>query len=117
MLRVQAVLSPCGVTKVRNHLQAQLNSSDYLQSVTPSEEDVSNAIRPRRYQKTPECDREKNNMAEANVVEETIKRLSAHKGVEGILALTGDGIVIRSTLDSTLSTQYAGWVRFLTTCS
>ena len=56
-------------------------------------------------------------MAEANVVEETIKRLSAHKGVEGILMLTGDGIVIRSTLDSTLSTQYAGWVRILTTCS
>lgn len=49
-------------------------------------------------------------MAEANIVEETFKRLGAHKGVEGILVLTGDGIVIRSTLDSTLSTQYAGWV-------
>ena len=49
-------------------------------------------------------------MAEASIVEETFKRLTAHKGVEGVLVLTGEGILIRSTLESALSTQYAGWV-------
>ena len=53
-------------------------------------------------------------MAEANVVEEILKKLSAHKGVEAILVLTGEGILIRSTLDPALSTQYAGWVHILT---
>jgi len=50
-------------------------------------------------------------MAEVNVVEQTVKRLSSHKGIEGILILSGDGIPIRSTLDSDLSVQYAGLVR------
>lgn len=49
-------------------------------------------------------------MAEGNTVEETVKRLTAHKGVEGVMILTGEGILIRSTLDSTLSAQYASWV-------
>ena len=49
-------------------------------------------------------------MAETNIVEETVKRLSMHEGVEGVMVLTGEGIVIRSTLDSTVSTHYAGWV-------
>lgn len=56
-------------------------------------------------------------MAEASIVEETIKRLSSHKGIEGILILTGDGIIIRSTLDAAVSTQFAGWVSRLCTCS
>lgn len=52
-------------------------------------------------------------MAEANVVDEVIKRLTAHKSVEGVLVLTGEGIPIRSTLDNAMSIQYAGWVRVL----
>ena len=49
-------------------------------------------------------------MAEVNVVEQTVKRLSSHKGIEGILILSGEGIPIRSTLESSLSVQYAGLV-------
>ena len=47
-------------------------------------------------------------MSEASVVEETFKRLGSYKGVEGALVLNSEGIPIRSTLDSTLSVQYAG---------
>ena len=49
-------------------------------------------------------------MADVNVVEQTVKRLSSHKGIEGILILSGEGIPIRSTLESSLSVQYAGLV-------
>jgi dynein light chain roadblock-type len=42
-------------------------------------------------------------------VEETLKRISQHKGVIGVIIANTDGKVIRTTLtDSTLSGQYAG---------
>ncbi len=41
-------------------------------------------------------------------VEETIRRLSSHKGVEGILVSTYDGVALKSTLSAELSTMYAG---------
>ena len=46
-------------------------------------------------------------MSEISVVEETVKRLSSHKGVLGVLIVTCEGIPVRSTLDPTLSVQYA----------
>lgn len=38
-------------------------------------------------------------------VEETVKRLSSHKGVLGVLVINGDGVPIRSTLEHELSFQ------------
>ena len=43
-------------------------------------------------------------------VEETLKRISSHKGVHGILIVSADGNPIRSTLDPTLTTQYAAHI-------
>merc|ERR1712184_89474 len=40
-------------------------------------------------------------------VEETLKRISSHKGVIGIIIVNSEGIPIRSTMDNTLTTQYA----------
>ncbi|EDQ91313.1 uncharacterized protein MONBRDRAFT_31547 [Monosiga brevicollis MX1] len=47
-------------------------------------------------------------------VEETLKRISAHKGVEGILIIDKDGAPIKSTLDNALRNQYAGLLSRLT---
>ncbi|KAJ3128381.1 Dynein light chain roadblock-type 2 [Nowakowskiella sp. JEL0407] len=47
-------------------------------------------------------------------VEETIKRLSAHKGVEGIVVVNMEGISIRSTLDPEKTVQYAALITQLT---
>ena len=49
-------------------------------------------------------------MADVSIVEETIKRISSHKGIVGVLIVNGDGIPIRSTLENSLSVQYAGLV-------
>ncbi|KAG4084582.1 roadblock-type dynein light chain [Neocallimastix lanati (nom. inval.)] len=43
-------------------------------------------------------------------VEETIKRLQSHKGVEGIVIVNNDGIPIRSTLDNNLTVQYSALI-------
>jgi dynein light chain roadblock-type len=43
-------------------------------------------------------------------VEETIKRVQSHKGVQGIIVLNTDGIPIRTTLDNTTTVQYAGLI-------
>eukprot|EP00158_Paraphelidium_tribonemae_P000355 Partr_v1_DN21763_c0_g1_i1_m7619 putative Dynein, light chain len=44
-------------------------------------------------------------------VEETLKRLQSHKGVQGIIIVNHDGIPIRSTLaDQALTTQYAALI-------
>ena len=44
----------------------------------------------------------------ASEVEETLKRLVAHKGVIGTIIVNADGIPIKSTLDSHTTTQYSG---------
>ncbi|XP_020915621.2 dynein light chain roadblock-type 2 [Exaiptasia diaphana] len=41
-------------------------------------------------------------------VEETLKRIQAHKGVVGVLIMNSEGIPIRTTLDNATSVQYAG---------
>ena len=43
-------------------------------------------------------------------VEETLKRISSHKGVHGILIVNSEGIPIRSTLDPTITTSYAATI-------
>lgn len=48
-------------------------------------------------------------------MEEIIKRLQGHKGVQGIIVVNSDGIPIRSTLaDVSLTTQYAALISQLT---
>ncbi|XP_063718297.1 dynein light chain roadblock-type 1-like [Symsagittifera roscoffensis] len=39
-------------------------------------------------------------------VEETIKRIQQHKGVEGVIVCSHDGIPIRSNLESGLTNHY-----------
>lgn len=43
-------------------------------------------------------------------VEETLKRINSHKGVQGIVIINSDGVPIRSTLEQTLSTNYAAHI-------
>merc|ERR1712060_311554 len=40
-------------------------------------------------------------------VEETLKRISSHKGVQGIVIVNNEGIPIRSTMDASITTQYS----------
>lgn len=46
-------------------------------------------------------------------VEETIKRIMDNKGVMGVFVMDSEGRVIRSTMDSQSSTQYAGFLQQL----
>lgn len=46
----------------------------------------------------------------ANVVDETLKKIKAHKGIKGIIILTGEGIPIRSDLTPEETINYAGLV-------
>eukprot|EP00051_Salpingoeca_urceolata_P032104 m.14309 g.14309 ORF g.14309 m.14309 type:complete len:100 (-) comp4770_c0_seq1:395-694(-) len=43
-------------------------------------------------------------------VEETLKRISSHKGVQGILVVNKEGIPIKSTLDQSKSVQIASHI-------
>lgn len=45
-------------------------------------------------------------------VEETIKRISSHKGVIGLIVVNQEGIPIRTTLDNSTTVQYAGAFHF-----
>ena len=56
-------------------------------------------------------DYSKGNMS--SEVEETLKRLVAHKGVIGTIVVNNDGIPIKSTLDNHTTTQYAGLINQL----
>eukprot|EP00030_Apusomonadida_sp_AF-17_P005261 a522708_244.p2 GENE.a522708_244~~a522708_244.p2 ORF type:complete len:114 (+),score=43.45 a522708_244:39-344(+) len=47
-------------------------------------------------------------------VDDTIKRMESHKGVEGVIILTHDGIPIRSTLDNDKTLVYAALITQLT---
>ena len=46
-------------------------------------------------------------------VEETLKRINSHKGVQGIVIINAEGIPIRSTLDPSVSTNYAAHIMAL----
>ena len=43
-------------------------------------------------------------------VEETLKRISSHKGVQGILIVNSEGIPVRTTMDHSVCTQYAALI-------
>ena len=44
-------------------------------------------------------------------MEDTLKRLQSHKGVQGVVIVNNDGVPIRSTLSDTgLTTQYAALI-------
>ncbi|XP_049430876.1 dynein light chain roadblock-type 2 [Epinephelus fuscoguttatus] len=47
-------------------------------------------------------------------IEETLKRIEAHKGVIGTIVVNAEGIPIRTTLDNSTTVQYAGLLRQLT---
>ncbi|XP_019870903.1 dynein light chain roadblock-type 2 [Aethina tumida] len=49
----------------------------------------------------------------ANEVEDTMKRIQAHKGVVGTIVVNSEGIPIKSTLDNTTTVQYAGLISSL----
>jgi dynein light chain roadblock-type len=40
-------------------------------------------------------------------IEDTIKRIQSHKGVQGLIVLNLDGIPVRTTLDNSTTVQYA----------
>jgi len=44
-------------------------------------------------------------------VEETLKRINSHKGVQGIVIMNMDAVPIRSTMDPTLATKYASQIK------
>ena len=46
-------------------------------------------------------------MADLALVEETVKRLSSHKGVRGVLIVNAEGVPLRSTVEHELAVQYA----------
>lgn len=52
-------------------------------------------------------------MLDQSTVEDTLRRLSAHKGVQGILVATAEGVPIRTTFEPELASQYAGLVSCL----
>eukprot|EP00164_Ancoracysta_twista_P000751 GFYU01000987.1.p4 GENE.GFYU01000987.1~~GFYU01000987.1.p4 ORF type:complete len:100 (-),score=16.78 GFYU01000987.1:494-793(-) len=43
-------------------------------------------------------------------VEETLKRIQAHRGVIGIVIVNSEGIPIRTTLDNSQTVQYAALI-------
>lgn len=46
-------------------------------------------------------------LPQASEVEETLKRIQSHRGVEGILIVNNDGVPLKSTLSAEQTTQYA----------
>jgi dynein light chain roadblock-type len=50
----------------------------------------------------------------ATEVEETIKRITGHKGVIGLIVVNAEGIPIKTTLDNSTTTQYASLLQQLT---
>ncbi|XP_033755143.1 dynein light chain roadblock-type 2-like isoform X2 [Pecten maximus] len=50
----------------------------------------------------------------ATEVEETLKRIQAHKGVIGIIVVNTDGMPIRTTLDNSTTVQFASLLTNLT---
>jgi len=47
-------------------------------------------------------------LPQAAEIEETIKRIASHKGVEGIVIFNYEGVALKSTMSRELTTQYAG---------
>ncbi|TNJ30485.1 Dynein light chain [Giardia muris] len=56
-------------------------------------------------------------ISQQNDVEATIKRISGHPGVQGLLVLMDDGTVIRSTFDDEMTSKYSKLVSTYTILS
>ena len=52
-------------------------------------------------------------MAEAQVVDETIKRISSHKGILGSVIVNADGIPLKSSFENAVAVNYAALVSHL----
>ena len=52
-------------------------------------------------------------MSEALIVDETIKRITSHKGCVGSVIVNADGIVLKSSFDNAVAVQYAALVTHL----
>ena len=44
-------------------------------------------------------------------VEETLKRINSHKGVQGIVIMNTDAVPIRSTMDPQMATKFSGLIK------
>lgn len=53
-------------------------------------------------------------MGTVSCIDEAFKRIQSHKGILGIMIINGDGAPIRSTLDESLTTQYAALISHFT---
>lgn len=52
-------------------------------------------------------------MGDISTVDETVKRLAAHRGVKGVVVATAEGVPIRSTLDNDAAQQHAALATML----
>lgn len=52
-------------------------------------------------------------MSEALIVDETIKRITSHRGCIGSVIVNGDGIVLKSSFENAVAVQYAALVSHL----
>ncbi|KAL6600954.1 hypothetical protein U3516DRAFT_911201 [Neocallimastix sp. 'constans'] len=55
-----------------------------------------------------------NSLKDLNEVEETLNRIQAHKGVQGIVIVNHEGSVVKSTLDNIQTQQYSTLITQLT---
>jgi dynein light chain roadblock-type len=46
-------------------------------------------------------------------VEDTLKRIQSHKGVQGLIVVNSEGIPVRTTMDNSTTVQYAGLLHSL----
>ena len=46
-------------------------------------------------------------ISQAAEVEETLKRIQSHRGVEGILIINNDGVALKSTMSAEQTSQYS----------
>lgn len=46
-------------------------------------------------------------------VEDTLKRIQSHRGVQGLIVINSEGIPVRTTLDNSMTVQYAGLLHSL----
>lgn len=55
-------------------------------------------------------------VSQATEVEETLKRIQSHRGVEGVLIINHDGIALKSTLSADETSKYASEMARVSLC-
>lgn len=53
---------------------------------------------------------------QATEVEETLKRIQSHRGVEGVVIINHDGIALKSTLTADETSKYASEMARVSKC-